>query len=213
MAIEMQVTDVHHIGATEKKELKKEVESAAFKQLEKQAKTVFNRVNKRIRNIESNKKVISPAYNALKKKRGDAPRFGTSGTYSNIKSLQKELSQALAFDNMETSTVQGARNYTENLRSQVGGDLTDTAINLIFDSLHALHERVPDSLYGNLLQYRDYLDTIVEVQENTDFSSFTDFQSQVDEVVTQAINKLTDQLTDTINDGIDYLANGFDRLF
>lgn len=213
MSIEMSVTDVHHLGTAEKKEVKKEVETAAFKQLEKQAKTVFNRVNKRIRNIERNKKVISPAYNALRKKRGNAPRFGTSGTYTNIKSLQKELSQALAFDNMETSTVQGARNYTQNLRSQVGGDLTDTAVNIIFDSLHALHERIPDVLYGNLLQYRDYLDTIVEIQENTDFSSFSDFQSKVDEVVTQAINKLTNQLTDTINGGIDYLASGFDRLF
>lgn len=208
----IEVTKVKDIP---KDEIKKAATNLTFESLEKQAKTVFNRVNKRIRNLSSNRKnVISPALNALEKKRGASPRFGTSGSYTkgDMGSLQKELALALEFDNMETSTVKGATNYTNNLKRQLGGTkLNNDAINIVFDSLHALHERMPDTIYGNLLQYKDYLDTIVETQENIDFDNLD--ENALNEIVETAINNLTDKISGAL-DEVDYLETvNYNRLF
>lgn len=201
----------------DRNETKKEVSNAVYDNLLKEAKTLFNRVNKRIRNLETNNKVVSPALQALEKKRGNAPRFGTKGTYSegNLQSLKKEYAQALSFDNMETSTVAGARSYTTNLMRQIPNynELSDSTINLIYDSLHRLHERLPDSIYGNLLKYTDYLDTIVETQSNTDLSEIEDYEGQVETIVTTAIENITSQVNALQNTLIDVLSGGFDRLY
>lgn len=210
------------LNSREKKEIGKRVEDESFKALEKQAKTLFSRVNKRIRsltrasNTRANKNpIISPALNALKKKRGEYPRFGTKGTYHDLESLKKEIAEAQAFDNMETSTVAGARAYTNNLKNQIPNvtQLDDSAIALIFDALHGLHERMPSMLYSGLLQYTDYLDTIVEQAENTDLRMIDNYESQLSTLIDNAIKELTDKVTDTINDGIGILSKGFNKLY
>lgn len=211
--LNISVKNVKHLSNKDKSQIKEGVKKSAYEQLKKQAQTVFNRVNKRIRNLESNKKVISPAYNALKKKRGNAPRFGTSGSYNDLKSLQKEYSEALAFDNMETSSIQGARNYTQNLKNNLPNHLDESAMNYIFDALHSLHERMPDVLYSGLLQYTDYLDTIVESAENIDLSNMNNYDSKLESIINNAIDKLTNQMSDKINEGIDILSGQFNRLF
>lgn len=201
------------------KEVEKIMKDDALQQMIKEGQQVFNRVNKRIRNIERNNKLISPAYNALKKKRGIAPRFGTAGTYHDLDSLQREIALAQAFDTMETSTVAGARSFTNNLRSQLkagnGQKLSDEFIGLIFDALHALHERMPDTLYKAQLKYADYLDSIVETAENIDFSKL-ETAEQVEELVSRTIEHLSEEITKNINDRIDTLQNfvsGYNRLF
>lgn len=212
--VNIKVKNVRHLNEQEKAKLKKEAQKGAYEQLKEQAKVVFNRVNKRIRNIENNKNIISPAYNVLKKKRGNAPRFGTSGSYHDLKSLQKEYAQALSFDNMETSTVQGSRAYTDNLKSQLSLDTLDkSAINVIFEALHSLHERMPDILYNNLLKYTDYLETIVENTENIDFNSISNYETKVETLVNNAIDELTEKMSDKLNEGIDILSGNFNRLF
>lgn len=212
MAIDIKVSKVHHIT---KNAVRPVIKDMAFEQLKKQAQVVFDRVNKRIRNLETNNKIVSPALQALEKKRGDAPRFGTSGSYNNMSSLKREYAQALAFDNMETSTVAGARAYTNNLKNQIPNynQLSKDAINLIFNSLHALHERMPDALYGNLLKYTDYLDTIVETASENEYSEIGSTEGQVDRLVTDAIEKMTSQVTDKLNDAIDAFSGSFDRLY
>lgn len=208
-----QLRALKHISQSE---VERVIKDDTLQQMIKEGQTLFNRVNKRIRNIERNRQIISPAYNALVAKRGSAPRFGTSGTYSNLNELQKEIARAQEYDNMETSTVQGARNFTNNLRKQLhtkrGEKLSDEFISQIFDALHSLHERMPDVLYKNQLQYADYLDSIVETAENVDLSKL-DSAEQVETLVTQAIEKLSAQITSKINDDIDTLRNSFNRLY
>lgn len=193
-------------------DLSKSLEDDAFKSLQKQAKTVFNRVNKRIRNIERNKGIVSPAYNALVKKRGEAPRFGLKGSYNDLKSLEKEYNLALSFDNMETSTVNGARAYTNNLKSKLPLDkMSKDLVSNIFDVLHGLHERMPDFIYNNTLQYTDYLETVIEVSENTDFNNMS--RDELELSITQAVQKLAEKTANDINKDTAILNQQFNRLF
>lgn len=193
-------------------DLVKSMQDDTFKSLQKQAKTVFNRVNKRIRNIEKNKGLVSPAYNALVKKRGEAPRFGTKGSYSDLKSLEKEYNLALSFDNMETSTVAGSRAYTNNLKSKLPLEkMSKDLVSNIFDVLHGLHERMPDFLYSNTLQYTDYLETVIEVSENTDFNNMS--RDELETSITQAVQKLAEKTANDINKDTAILNQKFNRLF
>lgn len=206
------------LNGQEKRQIKESVKDNAFKQLEKQAKTLFSRVNKRIRTLEraSNRgDIVSPALNSLRKKRGQAPRFGTKGSYSDLETLKKEMAQAQAFDNMETSTLSGARAYTENLKQQIPNinELDDSAINLIFDALHGLHERMPTLLYSGLLQYSEYLDTVIEQAENTDLSMIDNYELRLNTLIDKAIEELSNKVADTVNDGIGILSRGMTRLF
>lgn len=193
-------------------EVKEFVENATYDELEKQAKTLFSRVNKRIRTLESHKKeVISPSYNALVKSRGTTPRFGTKGSYIDKKSLQKEIAQALSFDTSETGNYRGAKAYTKNLKNMLPLDkLDDDKISIIFDALHSVHERMPDILYSGLLQYSDYLDTVVETAENLEIDGLDDYENQLENMVEQVINELTDKLDEGENL---LLSSDFDRLF
>lgn len=198
-------------------EIKKIVENDVYQTLLREGETIFNRVNKRIINIERNNKIISPAYEALKNKRGNAPRFGTMGTYKNLKELAKEIERARAFDNMETSTVQGARNYTNKLLTELNRksvkELSPDFISEIFEALHMLHERMPDELYKNQLQYASYLDTIIETAENTDLQALSSAE-RVETVVTDAIDKLTRTITRTLNTSFeDFEKNISTRLY
>lgn len=191
------------------------VKDSTFEELEKQSKTLFSRVNKRIRTLERNQnKVVSPSYLALKRDRGEAPRFGTKGSYNNLQELQKEIARALSFDNSETSTLQGAKAYTENLTNSLDLDKLDKdKVTLIYDSLHALHERMPDVLYSGLLSYSEYLDKIIETDEGIELDDSLDKQEQMEEIVTKAIDELTTKVNDLLKEGTDILSMDYNRLF
>lgn len=198
-------------------DIKPSVEKDTYEQMIKESKPLFNRVNRRIRNLERNRQLISPAYNSLRKKRGPAPRFGTSISVHNLDDLQREIALAREFDNLETSSVPGARAFTNNLKSKLNQKATRKLdrnfVNQIFDVLHSLHERMPDILYQNQLQYASYLDTVVEVAENTDLSKL-DEADKVETLVTKAIDKLSREVANKINDDIDEVAKLFDtKLF
>lgn len=198
-------------------DIKPSVQNDTYEQMVKESKPLFNRVNRRIRSLERNRQLISPAYNSLRKKRGPAPRFGTSISVHNLDDLQKEIALAREFDNLETSSVPGARVFTNNLKSKLNQKatrkLSSDFVNQIFDVLHSLHERMPDILYQNQLQYASYLDTVVEVAENTDISKLDDAE-QVETLVTKAIDKLSREVANKMNDDIDEVAKLFDtKLF
>lgn len=215
MNVSLSVFATSYIHEKGKGSVEEFVKNSTFDELEKQSKTLFSRVNKRVRTLESNQKnVISPAYLALKKERGQAPRFGTKGSYNDLKSLQKEIAKAISFDTSETSTVKGAKAYTKNLLNELNlKGVDDDKITRIFDSLHALHERMPDVLYGGLLNYSEYLDKIIETDENMELDDSLDKQEQIEEIVTQAINELTDKVNSLLDTGTDILSMKYDRLF
>lgn len=215
MNVSLSVFSTGYIHEKGKGSVQEFVENSTFEELEKQSKTLFSRVNKRIRTLESNqRKVVSPAYLAIKRERGDAPRFGTKGSYNDLKSLQKEIAKAISFDTSETSTIKGAKAYTNNLINELNLDNVDKdKITRIFDSLHALHERMPDVLYSGLLSYSEYLDKIIETDENLELDDSLDKQEQIEEIVTKAINDLTDKVDGLLKSGTDILSMNYDRLF
>lgn len=198
-----------------KEVIKKAVTDDTRAQLEKEGKTVFNRVNRRIRTLERNRKrVVSPAYNALVKKRGDTPRFGGASVLrGDLDELQKEIARAREWDLLETSNMKGASTYTNNLKSQLNitakTPLSADTISDIFSALRALHERMPDELYQFQIKYGEYLETIIEEAENIDFSKL-DSAERVETLVTRAIDKLSEKISDSINDDIDEVSKLFD---
>lgn len=174
---------------------------------------LFDRTNKRIRNLEKNNKYISPALNALKKKRGDAPRFGTLGTYGNLNEYLKEVARAQQFSNLETSSVQGARSFTKNLKKQLNKKikegLSDDFIANVFDTLHGVHERMPDLLYRVQLKYSDYMDVVIDtIEENEN-------NDNLEDNIISAINKLTEKIADNENtiDEVYRMSKGTGRLY
>lgn len=211
--------ELGRLAHVQSSDVRKAIEEQTYEELQKTANTVFNRVNKRIRNIEREvhrpqAKIISPAYNALAKERGRAPRFGTSGTYNDLASLRKEYAKAVAFDEMETSSIAGARAYTQNIMSVFNGKkIPRDTIGYIFDILHGLHERVPDKIYASMLKYSDYLETVAEIAENRDFSTMNTDAESLDADIQRAVEELTNKMTSDINDDIDSFKRGLNRLF
>lgn len=204
------------LNSSEKHTIKENTEKELFKALEKEAKTLFSRVNKRIRNLERwtmQGRIISPALNALKRK-GKA-RFGTKGTYSDLKSLKEEIARAQAFDNMETSSIKGARSYTENLKKKIPNvtKMNDEQIGLIFDALHSVHERMPISLYSGLIVYSEYLDSVIEEESQMTQSAMESYGDKLNRLIDKTIEKLTRQVTDVVDVGIGILAKDFNRLY
>lgn len=178
-----------------------------------ESERLFDRVNKRIRNLEKNSKYISPALNALKNKRGDAPRYGTSGTYTNLNEYLKEVARAQEFTNLETSSVKGARSFTNNLKKQLNkktnAKLDDDFITMVFDTLHGVHERMPDLLYRVQLKYSDYMDVVIDtIEENEN-------NDNLEDNIISAINKLTEKIADNENtiDEVYRMSKGTGRLY
>lgn len=193
-----------------------------LQELIKDAERVFDRTNKRIRNIESHTEIRSPALESLKEKKGDVPRFGTSDSYSNLSEYVKEYARAQNFDTLETSTVKGAQNFTKNMKNEIKKNLNieedkepdnDFVANL-FDILHGVHERMPDKLYKNQLKYEEYLENVIQGAEFIDYSKLD--TRGIEQAVSGMVNKLTDdikqkQKADT--DEIERMSKGTGRLF
>lgn len=207
---------LNHLSAKDRKKIEN---SPELQELIRDSERTFDRVNKRIRNIEKNGSIISPAYNALKSKRGDAPRFGTSGTYTDLNSYLKEAARAQNFNNLETSSVKGAQRFTRNLKKQIkrdtGQNIDNKTIAKIFDVLHAVHERMPEIIFSNQLRYEDYIESVVSVSEDTDFSKI-DSKEDLETVILNTINKLTSEISENENnsmDAIERMTRGTGKLY
>lgn len=131
------------------------------------ASQVFSTVNKRISRI-INSDVISPAYEALQRKRGDV-YFHVGG--KDLDELIQEYSEAVAFYNMPTGTVSGARPFTNNLKNMLGDRIDDKHyIASVFDMLHGIEDRLPIYLAQNMVGSEEILNRIIE--ENIDVSDW-----------------------------------------
>lgn len=198
-----------------KQGVKKAVEDLTLKELRKISHDLFAVVNKRIKRL-SDKDVISPAYDSLMKKRGG--KTFTSGG-KNLKALRKEFAQAVAFYNMETSTVSGAKRYENNLKKYVGGDLSPSTISYVFDLLHRVQERIPGSIFGSVVGSIPVLNVLNNVIGNdiNNMSTMYDTEEQKEErIINEVIEKLMKMIEDEYQTGVKTLneiTKEFNRLF
>lgn len=199
----------------DKKGTKKAVEDLTLKELRKISHDLFAVVNKRIRRL-AQKDVISPAYDSLMKKRGG--KTFTSGG-KNLKQLQKEFAQAVAFYNMETSTVTGAKRYENNLKKYVGSDVSPSTVSYIFDLLHRVQERIPEAVFGSVVGSIPVLNVLNNVigSDINSMGTMYDTEEQKDEkIINDAIDKLMELIEQEYQRGVKTLneiSKEFNKLF
>lgn len=186
-----------------REQISKDVSEMTRAQLSKHAKQIFSTVNKRIRRLIDSD-TISPALEALKRKRGNNPRFTTGG--KDLDALQKEYSEAIAFYNLETGTVTGARSYTNKLKNLIGERIEDKEyINKLFDLLHGATERLPMQIAKNTIGTDTILNQIIEDDVNGTLNVLD--SADRDLQISQLIDEVTDNIVNVINNDVDILDN------
>lgn len=185
-----------------KKVVQKGIENMALKELRSVSKSLFNTANKRIDRLKASN-MISPAWEGLKRRRSQE-HFTSGG--KDLKSLQKEVADAIAFLNRETSTVGGAKTFTKHLERVVGDRINDKDyINDVFDLMHGIEERIPVQLASNMIGTNDVLNYVIEeaVQEN--LSAINSEADSRDDFISKAVEKLVGMVDETVWKGIESL--------
>ncbi len=186
-----------------REQIAQDVSEMTRQQLSKHAKQIFSTVNKRIRRLIDSD-TISPALEALKRKRGNNPRFTTGG--KDLEQLQKEYSEAIAFYNLETGTVTGAKSYTNKLKNLIGERIEDKEyINKLFDLLHGATERLPMQIAKNTIGTDTILNQIIEDDVNGTLNVLD--SADRDLQISQLIDEVTDNIVNVINNDVDILDN------
>lgn len=195
---------------------RKALEDLSLKELKRMSHDLFAVANKRIRRLQ-NKDVISPALNALNDRRSGHVTF-TIGS-KNLKQLQREYSEAMAFLNLETSTVTGAKRYEAKLKQYVGSDMSDKNISYMFDLLHSIQERIPERVFGKVAGSMPILEQLQEMLEddtNSDVNTFESESEKREHIISEAIDKLVNEIDESVQRGQNALqsaADSFNRLF
>lgn len=176
--------------------VRKEIEEMTRQELAKEANKLFSMVNKRIRRLKDSD-TISPALEALQRKRGNS-QFSTRG--KNLQALQDEYVEALSFSNLQTSTVNGARQYTRGLQDLLGDKIHDKDyISAIFDLMHGLEERLPVELASNMIGTNEVLNEVIETAVGQNISELNATSSGRNDFIQRAIDKLMEQLKGLAN--------------
>lgn len=112
-------------------------------ELYKVAKQIFQNANRRLRNLEKNG-LYSPAYAAAMKE----GYFGARG--KDFNQLTHEYARAIAFLNMQTSNVSGARTYERHIQSLIG-NVSPQQKKAIFEIFRRVEERnmIGAQMYGS----------------------------------------------------------------
>lgn len=176
--------------------VRKEIEEMTRQELAKEANKLFSMVNKRIRRLKDSD-TISPALEALQRKRGDS-QFSSRG--KNLQALQDEYIEALSFSNLQTSTVNGARQYTRELQDLLGDKIHDKDyISSIFDLMHGLEERLPVELASNMIGTNELLNEVIETAVGQNVTELNATTSGRNDFMQRAIDKLMEQLKGLAN--------------
>lgn len=169
--------------------------------LRKEIRRVFQMANRRIQNIEKSG-LFSPAVASLGK--GDVKgysKFSVSGfgnTGSDWKTLKKEYAKAVSFLNQPTSSASGAREFEQQVKSQMNID-------------DDLWKAVRDEIIGNynavsskLLLALPYSDFMQEVYSRATKSSGTQME--------QEATQIADMLQQNIEETAESVANAYEAL-
>lgn len=193
------------------------VEKEALKRLRPIAHKNFAIANKRIRRLQKDTP-LSPALRALQDKRGGNLTFTQGG--KSLKALEKELSECYSFLNLETSTVAGTRRFMKNVEQMTGTTYKDKKrVGQLFDLLHAVQERLPQRIFGEIVGSDPVMKQIIETiddRADIDLSTMRLNENEVEDIVTNAINKLTDMIGAEAQKGVSALnetAERFNKMF
>ncbi len=181
-----------------KPQLIKDVQNLTRSELAKVCRRYFDMANKRINRLDSSG-LLSPALHSVMKE----GKFYAKG--ADLHKLQHEFSRCIAFLNMETSTVTGARKYEKHLENIMGGKLSSNQKSVLFSAFRRIREVTPAGLmsYGSdrLIQY--LADEIRSEDENINAGPFVDLealvQKAVDEVM-EGYQKMEDNFNAMFND-------------
>jgi hypothetical protein len=146
---------VKTFGYTTKVHIKEEVMTALQSSpvLRAEIARVFQMANRRIQNIER-KEIVSPAVIALNK--GDIKGYSKFSMRMSWEDLKIEYGKAVSFLQQPTSTLTGAREYRDYLKSSY--DLTEDEFSLMESNLMGKIASVSDErfLEQYLMQYKDF---------------------------------------------------------
>lgn len=159
------------------------------KEARKEANKLFSKLNKRIDRIKS-EGVLSPAINALEQK--GITRFSSAG--KNSEDLSKEWAIAYNFDSLETSTLSGARNFTEHLKELLNGKTDDSDyVSDVFELMHGSAERLAGAIAKNQMGTNEILQEVIREAEGQDLSTLSN--AQKDDFISKAVQELTKQIS------------------
>ena len=147
-------------------------------ELAKQLQPTIDAANKRLKRLQG-LETLSPALNSVMESGG---RFSIKGKTRN--ELLKEASRAIAFINMKTSTVSGAKQFEKGFAAKLSNkskDITNDQRKTLFDSFRKLQQISPVGLniYGSDRLIRMLADEVVD--EKYDFET----------TMNKALNELT----------------------
>ena len=150
------------------KQLPQNFEKMKRDELAKQLQPTIDAANKRLKRLEG-MKTLSPALNSVMESGG---KFSLKGKSRN--EVLKEASRAIAFINMKTSTVSGAKQFERGFAAKLSNkakDITNDQRKLLFDAFRKLQQISPVGLniYGSDKLIRMLADEVVD--ENYSFEA------------------------------------------
>lgn len=150
------------------KQLPQNFEKMKRDEFVKQMQPTIDAANKRIKRLQS-MKTLSPALNSVMESGG---KFSLKGKSRN--EVLKEASRAIAFMNMKTSTVSGAKEFEKGFAAKLSNkskDITNEQRKVLFDTFRKLQQISPVGLniYGSDRLIRMLADEVTD--ENYSFES------------------------------------------
>lgn len=154
-----------------RKQLPDNFASMKRKDLIKEMQPTIDAANKRLKRLQG-LETLSPALNSVMQSGG---KFSIKGKTRN--EILKESSRALAFINMKTSTVSGAKQFEKNFAAKLSNkskNITNDQRKTLFDSFRKLQQISPVGLniYGSERLVRMLADEVVD--ENYSFEDTMD---------------------------------------
>lgn len=199
-----------HIKYANRNEIYESVKNATESEFRQVANKLFSTVNKRIQRIE-NSNVISPALNALYRKRGNAHFSAKQGSFDDLK---KEYAQAYAFYKLETGTVSGSRMFTNNLKSKIGDRINDREyINYIFDTMHTLQDRFAGEIFKGLIGTNDLLQDVIEATIDKERSEFEKTEAERDAFISEQVERIASQINNMVENSVHDIDKGLSNAF
>ena len=150
------------------KQLPQNFETMKRNELAKQLQPTIDAANKRLKRLQE-MQTLSPALNSVMESGG---KFSIKGKSRN--EVLKEASRAIAFINMKTSTVAGAKQFEKGFSAKLSNkakDITNEQRKLLFDSFRKLQQISPVGLniYGSDKLIRMLADEVTD--DNYSFES------------------------------------------